>query len=68
MAAGGEAVFEEAENCLVHSPKKMVAVVGVRDLIVVDTKDALLICKKGSSQDVKKVVERLEAKRKKKYL
>ncbi len=68
VARGGEAVFEDAENCLVHSPKKMVAVVGARDLIVVDTKDALLICKKGSSQEVKKVVEKLEAAGKKKYL
>ncbi|HPD56436.1 MAG TPA: mannose-1-phosphate guanylyltransferase [Smithellaceae bacterium] len=68
VAAGGEAIFEDAENCLVYSPKKMVAVVGVRDLIVVDTKDALLICEKGSSQDVKKIVEKLEAAKKKKYL
>ena len=68
VSAGGEAIFEGAQNCLVYSPGKIVAVVGAQDLLVVDTKDALLICKKGSSQDVKKVVEKLEAARKKKYL
>jgi mannose-1-phosphate guanylyltransferase len=40
----------------------------VKDLIIVETKDALLICKKGRSQDVKKIVEKLEAEKTKKYL
>lgn len=63
-----DAIFEGSINCLIHSPKKLVAVVGATDLIVVETKDSLLICKKGLSQDVKKIVEKLEAKKKKKYL
>ena len=46
----------------------LVALVGVKDLIIVETKDALLICKKGRSQDVKKIVEKLEAEKLKKYL
>ena len=37
-----------------------VALCGVEDLIVVNTEDAILICKKGKSQDVKKVVEKLK--------
>jgi mannose-1-phosphate guanylyltransferase len=37
-----------------------VALVGVEDLIIVETDDALLICKRGRSQDVRKVVDRLE--------
>jgi mannose-1-phosphate guanylyltransferase len=40
----------------------------VEDLIVVDTGDALMICKRGSSQDVKKVVDWLEKANKKEYL
>jgi mannose-1-phosphate guanylyltransferase len=40
-----------------------VALVGVKDLIIVETKDALLICKRGQSQDVKKIVDALEAKK-----
>ncbi|MGZ6237960.1 MAG: mannose-1-phosphate guanylyltransferase [Syntrophales bacterium] len=57
-----------ARNSLIHSPRKLVTLLGVEDLIVVDTEDSLLICKRGSSQDVKKVVEILEEKKKKEYL
>ncbi len=58
----------EAENSLVYSPGKIVALVGVKDLIVVETKDALLICRRGASQDVRKVVDELTARNAKKYL
>jgi len=68
LAGGGKAIFEDTEGSLVYSPKKLVALVGIKDLIIVETKDALLICKKGRSQDVKKVVEALEDKHLKKYL
>ncbi|MBI4634090.1 MAG: mannose-1-phosphate guanylyltransferase [Deltaproteobacteria bacterium] len=57
-----------AENSLVYSPRKLVALVGVTDLIVVETEDALLICRRGASQDVKNVVEKLESKNMKAYL
>jgi len=68
LTGGGSAIFTDTQGALVYSPKKLVAVVGVKDLIIVETNDALLICKKGSSQDVKKVVDTLEAAKKKKYL
>jgi mannose-1-phosphate guanylyltransferase len=55
-------------NSLIHSSKKLVALVGVEDLIVVETGDALLICTRGRSQDVKKVVEILEEKKMKEFL
>jgi len=58
---GSQTIFESTENALVYSPKKLVALVGMKDVIVVETKDALLICKKGQSQDVKKIVDALEA-------
>jgi mannose-1-phosphate guanylyltransferase len=58
----------EAKNTLIHSPRKLVALVGVEDLIVVETEDSLLICKRGRSQDVKKVVEILEVNNMKEYL
>lgn len=51
-----------ARNALVYSPNKLVALVDMDDVIVVDTDDALLICRRGASQDVKKVVDLLEAK------
>jgi mannose-1-phosphate guanylyltransferase len=68
LTGGGSAIFTDTEGALVYSPKKLVALVGVKDLIIVETKDALLICKKGRSQDVKKVVDTLEAAKKKKFL
>ena len=68
LQGGGSAIFTDTEGALVYSPKKLVALIGVKDLIIVETKDALLICKKGHSQDVKKVVDTLEAAKKKKYL
>jgi mannose-1-phosphate guanylyltransferase len=65
---GSNVLTEDTSNSLVYSPQKLVALVGVEDLIVVETKDALLICKKGRSQDVKKIVDDLAAKKLKKYL
>lgn len=46
-------------NCII-SNGRTVATIGVEDLIVVETHDALLICKRGHSQDVKKVVDKLK--------
>jgi mannose-1-phosphate guanylyltransferase len=43
----------------VYSPQKTVALLGVQDLVVVETPEALLICPRERSQEVKKIVERL---------
>jgi mannose-1-phosphate guanylyltransferase len=69
-AVHGQGLFigVEAKNSLVHSPRKLVALVGVEDLIIVETEDSLLICKRGCSQDVKKAVENLQEKNLKDYL
>lgn len=69
-AVHGQGLFigVEARNSLVHSPRKLVTLVGVEDLIVVETEDSLLICKRGCSQDVKKAVETLQEKNLKDYL
>jgi len=64
----GHFVGVDAKNSLVHSTGKMVALIGVKDLIVVETEDSLLICKRGRSQDVKKVVDILEKKNMKEFL
>jgi mannose-1-phosphate guanylyltransferase len=45
---------------MVVSPKKFVVTVGVRDLVVVETDDALLVCARERSQDVGKAVQELE--------
>ncbi|HOO89778.1 MAG TPA: mannose-1-phosphate guanylyltransferase, partial [Syntrophales bacterium] len=67
-AMRGNIITFNTSNSLVYSPHKMVALIGVEDLIVVETKDSLLICRRGDSQDVKKVVEYLEEKGLKEYL
>jgi len=67
-AVRGPFIGIDAGASLVHSPGKLVALVGVRDLLVVETDDALLICRRGRSQDVRKVVEILEKEDLKKYL
>lgn len=67
-AVRGPFIGIEAGASLVHSPKKLVALVGVRDLLVVETDDALLICRRNRSQDVRKVVEILEQKGLQEYL
>jgi mannose-1-phosphate guanylyltransferase len=67
-AVRGDFIGIDAGNSLVHSPGKLVALVGVRDLLVVETDDALLICRRGRSQDVRKVVDTLEKDCMKKYL
>ena len=61
LTGPSQAIFESTENTLVYSPKKLVAMVGMKDVLVVETKDALLICKRGRSQDVKKIVDALDA-------
>lgn len=64
----GESVVLDAKGSLVYAPSKLTALVGVDDLIVIDTKDALLICRKDQDQRVKEVVELLKKRGKKDYL
>jgi mannose-1-phosphate guanylyltransferase len=50
----------DAEGNFFWSPKKFVAAIGVHDLVVVETDDALLLCSRERSQDVGKIVKWLE--------
>jgi len=67
-AGVGEQIFHNSENCYVNAPKKFVAVVGMHDVIVVESKNALLVCNRAFAQDVKAVVEKLERQNLKKLL
>jgi mannose-1-phosphate guanylyltransferase len=58
----------EAEGNFIWSPTKFVAAIGVRDLVVVETPDALLICPRHRSQDVGKIVKWLEERGRKDLL
>jgi mannose-1-phosphate guanylyltransferase/mannose-1-phosphate guanylyltransferase/mannose-6-phosphate isomerase len=56
----GKAVMVESKNTFVQSEDRMIAAVGVEDLVIVDTRDALLVARRDRVQDVRKVVERLQ--------
>ena len=53
----------DARGNFLWSPKKFVAAIGIRDLIVVETEDALLLCPRDRAQDVGKIVKWLEAEK-----
>lgn len=58
----GDVVAIDTSHCLIRSEGPVVTMVGVNDLIVVATRDAVMILPRGSSQDVKKIVEQLKAR------
>ena len=57
----GDAILEDTSNCYVHSEKSLVATIGVENLIIVDTPDALLVADRSRSQDVGRIVQRLKS-------
>ncbi len=56
----GEGLLSDTEACFVHSDTALVATLGVRDLMIVNTPDALLVADKSRSQDVSKIVAELK--------
>ena len=56
----GDVITIGTERSTICGGKRLIAAVGIEDLIVVDTDDAVLICAKDSTQDVKKVIENLK--------
>ena len=59
VAETGGHMAMDATNNYIFSPKKFVALVGVENLVIVDTEDALLIAHRDHSQDVGKIVKEL---------
>ena len=58
----GDVILEDTRNCLIRSENKLVATVGLEDTLVVETADAVLVAPLSRSQDVKKIVTRLQKK------
>ena len=58
-AAEGKAIFVDSKNNFVFGRERLIAAVGIDNLIIVDTPDALLVSAKGNSQSIKKVVDAL---------
>jgi mannose-1-phosphate guanylyltransferase/mannose-6-phosphate isomerase len=60
-AVHGDVMAVDAQDNLLHAQHRIVAAVGVRDLIVVETPDAVLVAHKDHAQDVKRITEQLDS-------
>ena len=60
-ATRGDVLLEDVHDCYVHADRRLVTLLGVRDLIVVETADAVLVTHQDRAQDVRRVVDRLKA-------
>jgi mannose-1-phosphate guanylyltransferase len=58
----GEAELHNTHNCTIHSQDRMVGAVGVSDLVIIDTPDALLVANKTHTQDIKHIYTSLKSK------
>ena len=57
----GDIALEDVTNSIVRAQDRLVAVVGLKDIVVIETGDAVLVTSKDRAQDVKKIVDRLRA-------
>ncbi len=64
----GNAVTTGVSSCIIEGGKKLIAAVGLKDLVIVDTEDAILICNKDNTADIKKIVESLRKDKREEYL
>ncbi|HBS5870279.1 TPA: mannose-1-phosphate guanylyltransferase/mannose-6-phosphate isomerase [Klebsiella aerogenes] len=63
----GDVFVHDSSNCYINSEEQLVAAVGVNNLVVVSTKDAVLVIDKSQVQDVKRVVEHLKMTSRREY-
>ena len=61
-ASVGDVLLQDSRNTLVHATSRLVSVVGLDDVVVVETPDAVMVTDRARSQEVKKVVETLSAR------
>jgi len=64
----GESILVETRDSLVFGGRRLIATIGLEDMIIVDTEDAILVCPRSRAQDVKVVVEALRRAGKTRYL
>ena len=57
----GDFLGIDTKNCIMYSNKRLITTIGVEDLIIVETDDALMVIDKNRAQDVKKIVDELKA-------
>lgn len=61
--AQGDVVLENVENCYARSEGMLTTLLGVKDVVVITTQDAVLVAHKSEAQNVKKIVDRLKAQK-----
>ena len=61
-ALRGDVITHDSSDCYVHADYRLVTLLGVKDLIVIETSDAILVADKHAAQDVKKIVNTLTEK------
>jgi len=59
----GDQINVDTKNCITYSSGRLVATIGLENIVVIETGDAVLVCDKSKVQDVKKVVEQLKKDR-----
>ncbi|EEK8870559.1 mannose-1-phosphate guanylyltransferase/mannose-6-phosphate isomerase, partial [Salmonella enterica] len=64
----GDVIAKDTDNCYLHSESRLIGTVGVKDLVIVETKDAVLVAHKNNVQDVKNIVEQLKIQNRQEYL
>jgi len=62
-AISGDVIAVDCHNTLMRSESRLIAAVGLRDIIAIETADAILLCNKGESQRVREIVDVLKAQR-----
>jgi mannose-1-phosphate guanylyltransferase len=67
-AVTGEVLPLDTKNCLIDSPHRLIATLGVEDLVIVDAGDAILICRRDRAQDVRELVELMKRRGLSKYV
>jgi mannose-1-phosphate guanylyltransferase/mannose-6-phosphate isomerase len=66
--ARGDVIAEDSSGCYFYAESRLVSAVGLKDHVVVETKDAVLVAPKDRVQDVKKLVERLKSSGRQEHL
>ena len=58
----GTVICKETKDCIIHGDERLIATFGIKDLIISDTADALLVASKEHAQDVRSIVDELKAR------
>ena len=56
----GKVLAKDTTNCYLRSEKRLITTIGIKDLIIIETSDAILVAEKSKSQEVKNVVNLLK--------